>query len=300
MSENPRIARRSFLKLTTTALAAAPALLRSSPASAESSPGRKVARADLVRIASVTTAVEGGVLPALVDAFQGEAKLKPVLWAGDDPYREASRGKADLVISHFGHRDTESFVTKGLGRWPRTVFSNQLGLFGPPADPAKIRGVTSLVQAFRQIAQARAPYVLNQTHGLKYLTDILWNAAGRPPKGAWFIDAGIAKADALELAAKRGGYVFWGLTPFLREQKAVHRPLEPLVTGDAMLQRLMVAVVVNPERVPGVNVDGATAFLRYLLLPATQARVLGIHYPGIDQAVWAPAGRHNPGSVLPG
>ncbi len=191
-------------------------------------------------------------------------------------------------------------MLQGRGLWPRTVFSNQLGLFGPPADPAKIRGLTSLVQAFRQIARTQAPYVMNDTHGLKYLTEILWCATGRPPKGGWFIDPGISKRDAIALAAERAGYVFWGLTPFLREQRAVPRRLEPLVTADSMLQRLMAAVVVNPERVPGANAAVATKFQQYLLSPSTQAKVLGIHYPGIDQAVWAPAGRHNPGSVLPG
>jgi len=65
-----------------------------------------------------------------------------------------------------------------------------------------------------------------------------------------------------------------------------------------MLQRVMVSVVVNPERVSGVNAADAARFQKYLLSPATQARILEIHYPGIKQAVWAPAGRHNAGSAL--
>jgi len=61
----------------------------------------------------------------------------------------------------------------------------------------------------------------------------------------------------------------------------------------------MVSVVVNPERVSRVNADGASKFQKYLLSPAIQARILEIHYPGIKQALWAPAGRHNAGSSLP-
>jgi hypothetical protein len=87
-------------------------------------PGRGVAaRADLVRVASVTTAVEGGVLPALAEAFHAETGQRAVIAPMDDPYHEAEAGKADLVISHLGHRNTESFVLRGLGHWPRTVFS---------------------------------------------------------------------------------------------------------------------------------------------------------------------------------
>ncbi len=292
--DTKRFPRRSFLKLATGAVGAAPAILcgRAQAATAASR---------LVRVASVTTAVEGGVLPILAESFQKEHGLHVELTAGDDPHQRAERGAADLVISHFGHKDAERFVLRRYGLWPRTVFSNQLGLLGPPSDPARVRGLPSIVQAFRQIAEAKAPFVSNATHGLRYLTDILWHAAGQPPKAPWFLDPGISKGDAMALAASRGAYVFWGLTPFMRDEKAAHRGLVPLVTADPLLQRLMVSIVVNPERVPGVNASGAAKFQDYLLLPRTQARIMEIHYPGIGkQAIWAPAGRHNAGSVLPG
>jgi ABC-type tungstate transport system permease subunit len=141
---------------------------------------------------------------------------------------------------------------------------------------------------------------LNETKGLRYLTEILWNAAGKPPKGPWFIDSGISKKDAIALAAKHKAYVLWGLTPFLREQNATHRDLVPLVTADPLLQRIMVSIVVKPERVPGVNEAGAAEFQKFLLLPATQAMIMGTHYPGAKQAVWGSAGRHNAGPALPG
>ncbi len=218
--------------------------------------------------------------------------------ADDDPFDPAQAGKFDLVISHFGHRDTEEFVLNGFGLWPRTVFSNQLALFGPPSDPAKVRDLPDLVTVFRRIAETKALYVLNETKGLRYLTEILWNAAGRPSKGSWFIDSGASKKDAILLAAERKAYVLWGLTPFLRERKAAQGKLVPIVTADPLLQRIMVSIVVNPERVPGVNVAGASSFQKFLLLPSTQAKITKIHYPGAEQAVWAPAGRNNAGSAL--
>jgi tungstate transport system substrate-binding protein len=302
------VSRRKFLKLATTALASFPVFLagaekvlagRSSGA-AGSAAGRGVVNSHApLRIISVPTAVDGGILPALVESFRAETGLKAVVTSTEDPYTPAGKGKYDLVISHFGHRDTEKFVLDGFGQWPRTVFSNQLALFGPHADPANVRGLPDLVQAFRRIAQAGVPYVLDDTHGIRYLTEIVWRAAGKPAKGSWFIDRGLSKGAAVAYAAEYNGYVLWGLTPFLQEQKAMHLPLEPLVTADPLLQRIMVSVVVNPDRVSGVNASGASIFQRYLLSPASQSRMLEIHYPGTRQAVWAPAGRNNPGSVLP-
>lgn len=129
---------------------------------------------------------------------------------------------------------------------------------------------------------------------------MLWEATGRPAKGSWFIDStGASKKDAIAFAAEHKAYVFWGLTPFLREKRVAHGALIPLVTDDPLLQRLMVSVVADPERVPGINVVGASEFQQYLLAPSTQARILTTHYAGHKQAIWMPAGRNNAGEVLP-
>ena len=306
--ENVSVPRRTLLTIATTVLAACSIMLAAATVAQSSdatdTPGNVLrhegtVNPSLVRIASVPTSVEGGLLPFLVDIFTSETGLKVIITADNDPYDPAKMGKFDLVISHFGHRDVKNFVLKGFGSWPQTVFSNQLCLFGPPSDPAKVRGMSDLVRAFRRIADAKAPYVVNETKGIEYLTEILWNAAGKPSKGSWFIDPGINKNEAILLAAKRKGYVIWGLTPFLREQKEAQGGLVPLVTADPMLQRIMVSVVVNPENVQGVNASGAEKFQRFLLLPSTQAKIRKFHYPGVKGAVWAPAGRHNAGSILP-
>ena len=55
----------------------------------------------------------------------------------------------------------------------------------------------------------------------------------------------------------------------------------------------MVTVAVNPDKVAGVNVEGAEAFQQYLLDPATQAQIRAFRLPGIDQQIWWPAGRNN-------
>jgi tungstate transport system substrate-binding protein len=285
--------RRKLIKFGTAVLIAGPAQLQASEVQPQpSDPG-------LVRVASVSTDVEGGLLPVLLESFQQATGLRTHLQFGNDPYTAARNGQADLVISHFGHRDTEQFVSLGNGRWPRTIFANQLGLFGPENDPAKVRGITSLTEAFRRISQTGAPYVVNRSQGTRYLTDILWHASGRPDKGAWYIDNGDSRRDAVATAAQRQAYVLWGLTPFQREQQTEPFPLQLLVASDPLLQRIMVSVVANPKQIAGVNAAGAAQLEEYLLSPAIQARILTTPYPGMTQALWSPAGRHNAGEYLP-
>jgi ABC-type tungstate transport system permease subunit len=127
----------------------------------------------------------------------------------------------------------------------------------------------------------------------------VWNAAGRPPRQAWYVDQGPRQAAAVNSAADLHGYTIFGLTPFLRNRQLTGLAVEPLVLSDPLLQRPMVSVVVNPETVGGVNAPGANALQDFLLAPATQARMREVRVPGIDQQIWWPPGRGNLASSLP-
>jgi len=296
------IDRRALLKLGCTALVAAlpGCSKKEKPEAREAPPVTVAADASLVRVASVPTAVEGGLLPTLIADFEQTSKLRVALTTTEGVYDLAREGKVDLAISHYGHKHAEAFVMDGLGEFPRTLFSNQMALVGPPADPARIRGLVDAGLAFRRIAETKSPFMVNGIDGVRYLVDILWNLAGRPSKEGWFVDEGRRKEDAIQAASERGAYALWGLTPFLRLDRAAPLKLEPLVLGDPLLQRLLVSIVVRPTRAASVNVEGSRALEAHLLAPATQARIREVRYPGATAVAWVPAGRHNRTAVLPG
>ena len=246
----------------------------------------------VVRLALVV--VPDDVLRPLLPDFQKQTGMRAdIVYSGENPYAFARTGKADLVISHYGHEGVEPFVTEGWGMWPHPVFANQMVLLGPPTDPAGVRRLTDAAEAFRRIAASKSPYVSNDGAGAKYLEEILMGSASIHEKGSWYLDLGSEGSKAAREAARKGAYVLWGLPPFLRLKHQGPLDLEPLVVQDPVFQRIMVAVVVNPKRVPGVNADGAAAFQRFLIAPATQARIRAFRYPDFDQQAWWPAGRHN-------
>ena len=57
-------------------------------------------------------------------------------------------------------------------------------------------------------------------------------------------------------------------------------------------------VVVNPEKIAGVNVAGAVALQKYLTSAAIQARIRAFRYPGVSQQLFWPAARDNIGTFL--
>jgi tungstate transport system substrate-binding protein len=251
-----------------------------------------------IRIASVPTAVEGNLLPALIAEFEKGSARRVELVTNPDLYGAARAGKVDLAISHYGHRDAEQFVIDGLGEWPRMIFSNQMALVGPPSDPARIRELGDAVLAFQRIAATKSPFVVNELDGIRYLVEVLWHAAGKPDRGGWLREH--KQEDALREAAKLGAYTFWGLTPFLRTRRQEPLALEPLVLADPLLQRMLVAIVVKPGAIAGVNAEGAREFQQFLLAPTTQAYIRQVPYSSEQPIVhWVPAGRHNRTAILP-
>ena len=245
------------------------------------------AQGNVVRLAVVNTPAESGLLQDILPDFQRETGLLVDLYAGSDAIIRARNGQVDLIISHYGHADLESFMMDGLGLWPRPVFANQQVIIGPSSDPARIANLQDAVEGFRRIAQGKFPYVVNNGAIPKYVEDVLWEAAGRPPKEAWYIDLGLnADNGAQQAAAQRGAYLIFGLVPFLQFQRQTGVDLRPLLVNDAVLSRTMVSVVVKLEKFPQANTAGATALQTYLLRPSTQARIRAYRFPGLDHALW--------------
>ena len=301
----PRLDRRQFVQLAGAGGAALAASAcgrgdRGEPAAKPAAePARPATDRPIVRVASVPTAVEGNVLPTLIADFEHQTRYRVELTTTPQLYQLARAGKVDLLISHYGHRDAEAFVIDGLGEWPRTIFSNQMALVGPPGDPAGVRDLRDAGEAMHAIARTRSPFVLNDLDGVHYLTEILWHAAGCPDRTGWFLDLRASGQEAIDRASQLGAYSLWGLTPFLRLRAAKPLQLEPLVLADPLLHRMLVSIIAKPGAGNDVNTGGALALQSHLLAPATQARIRTIRYPGADAATWVPAGRHNRTAILP-
>jgi len=245
------------------------------------------------------------LLDSLIATFEAESGYRVIMQITEGVFDLAREGKVDLVIAHYGHPGTEPFMTDGLGHWPHMVFANQAVLIGPSSDPAGIRGLTDAAAAIARIAQRGSEFLVNNAATERYLGDVLWQAAGAPPKQGWQIDLGLRDQPAIEMAAQRGAYTVWGVVPFVRLQQQrleQQRPLgmDALVIGDPLFQRVMVSIVVDSSRIRGVDEDAARAFERFLLEPRTQARMRLFRHHGLQTQTWWPAGRNNAGTELPG
>jgi tungstate transport system substrate-binding protein len=166
----------------------------------------------LVRLALVVVPDE--LLRPLLPDFQKQTGIRAdIVYSGNDPFAVAKAGKADLVISHYGHEGAKPFVTGGFGLWPHPVFANQMVLLGPPKDPAGVRRLTDASEAFRRIAATKSNFVTSSGAGSKYLEQILWQSASASEKGSWYIDPKSEGAQVVKEAARRGCLCALGTAP---------------------------------------------------------------------------------------
>src|SRR5262245_15403893 len=95
-----------------------------------------LAQSATVRLAVVRTPDDSGLLRYILPDFEKQTGYRvQVQAATQDVFDIARQGGADLVIAHYGFEEVERFVMQGYGLWPRPVFANQSGLFGPAGDP---------------------------------------------------------------------------------------------------------------------------------------------------------------------
>jgi hypothetical protein len=163
-----------------------------------------------LRVAVVNT--PDVLLNELIPTFEQVTGYKVTLDIGEEAFDVARAGRADLVIAHYGHRDTRAFMEDGLGRWPRMVFANQAALVGPSSDPAGIRGLPDAATAIGRIAERGGEFLVNNAATERYLADVLWRTAGSPAKSRWQIDLQLRDQTAIERAAERGAYTLWGVS----------------------------------------------------------------------------------------
>jgi tungstate transport system substrate-binding protein len=133
--------------------------------------------------------VPDDVVRPLLGEFASQSGMHAeIVYTGNDPFAVARDGKADLVISHYGHEGVEPFITGGYGLWPHAVFANQIALLGPANDPARVRGVADGPEAFRRIAASHSRFLVNDSEGNKYIEQILWARAGEASRGDWYLN----------------------------------------------------------------------------------------------------------------
>ena len=257
-------------------LAVAPAALAQAPASRT------------VILSTTTSTQDSGLLDVLVPLFEKDTgySVKTISVGTGQALALAARGEADVTLCHAAALE-KKYVAEGKMQDRRLVMYNDFLLVGPEADPAKIKGDTSVLDALKKVAAAGARFVSRgDKSGTHTLEQRLWKEAGVTPAAPWYIESGQGMGATLGLANDRQAYTLTDRATLLAFSKRVD--LKAMVEHDKLLLNVYSVMEVNPANGPKVNTAGGKAFAAFMLAPETQAVIKTFGLDKYGQALFVP------------
>lgn len=221
-----------------------------------------------VVVASTTSTEQSGLFSFLLPAFSAKTgiQVKVVAVGTGQALDIGRRGDADVVFVHDRPAE-DKFVAEGFGVKRFDVMYNDFVVVGPSADLAHIAHSNDVVEAFRGIAAAKAPFVSRGDRSGTHQAELrYWREAGIAPNAAqdhWYREIGQGMGPALNMAASMDAYVLADRGTWLSFRN--RGTLAILVEGDRRLFNQYGVMLVNPAKHPNVKVADGQAFVDWLI-----------------------------------
>ncbi|HET7095442.1 MAG TPA: substrate-binding domain-containing protein [Thermomicrobiales bacterium] len=278
-----RPAARAFSILIALALLMTPALA----AAQDASPAARTGPKDLI-LATTTSTQDSGLLDVLVPMFERQTGyvVKTIAVGSGQAMELGRRGEADVLLVHSPAAEAQ-YMAGGYGVSRQIVMYNDFIIVGPSNDPAGIEGMTSAIDAMRQIAATESPFVSRgDDSGTNALELKLWNEAGIAPAGGWYTESGTGMGDTLNITNERQAYTISDRATYLALRDRLD--LAILVEGDPSLLNVYHVIPVNPANGRDINAAGGRAFADFLLAPATQDTIGAFGTDTFGQRLFTP------------
>jgi tungstate transport system substrate-binding protein len=243
-----------------------------------------------IRLATTTSTDDSGLLEFVLPPFEARegVKVDRIAVGTGQALALGRRGDADLVLVHARTLEDE-FVAEGWGIDRRDVMWNDFVIAGPAADSARVADATDAAEALRRIAAAKAKFISRGDDSGTHTRELeLWKTAGIKPAWSEYKEVGQGMGSCLIVADQTRGYVLADRGTYLALGHRVD--LAVLVEGDPGLRNPYGAILVNPDRHPHVNADGARRLLEYLTSPEGQAKIAAFRVDG--QVLFHPNADH--------
>jgi tungstate transport system substrate-binding protein len=221
----------------------------------------------ILRLATTTSTDNSGLLNHLLPAFEKSSgyQVHVIAVGTGKALRMGQDGDVDAVIVH-ARSDEDKFVAAGYGVNRRDLMYNDFVIVGPKRDPAGIGGSKDAAAALVRIAAKEAVFISRgDESGTFKKEQALWQAANIRPRGKWYRSIGQGMEQALQIASEMQGYTLADRGTWLALRKKLD--LDILAQGDNRLFNPYGVMAVNPARYPGVNYQGAMAFIAWLTSP---------------------------------
>lgn len=223
-----------------------------------------------IRLATTTSTYHSGLLDYLLPEFEQDSGYQvDVIAAGTGKsLKMGENGDVDLVMTHAPKAEA-SFVDKGYGVLPRKLMYNDFVIVGPHKDPAKAAMQNDVAAVFKSIATENATFVSRgDDSGTHKKENSIWAMTQIEPNFGGYRSVGQGMGPTLNMANEMQGYTMTDRGTWLAYHNKLD--LEIVFQGDKALFNPYQVILVNPERYPAINYQGAKAFSDWLVNPRGQ------------------------------
>jgi tungstate transport system substrate-binding protein len=221
-------------------------------------------------LATTTSAQDSGILDEFVKQFEHDFpySVKAVAVGSGAALFMGRNGDADVMMTHEPKAEAE-FMSSGIGETNDKVMHNDFIVVGPADDPAGIKGLKDADEAFRRIAEGGSEFVSRaDASGTNAMEMSVWERIGAMPQAGNYIETGQGMGETMRIANEKGAYTLCDRATFIVMEEFLD--LEKLVEGDDRLINQYTVTVVNPEKFPRINHDGAVEFRDFVLSKKTK------------------------------
>jgi tungstate transport system substrate-binding protein len=222
-------------------------------------------------LATTTSTQDSGLLDVLIPMFEKETGyfVKTIAVGSGQAMKMGERGEADVLLVHSPAAE-KKFMAGGWGVTRKLVMHNDFVLVGPSSDPAKVRDVKTVQDAFKKIAETGSIFISRGDNSGTNAKELgIWKAVGINPAGQkWYQPTGLGMGQTLNVAAEKKGYTLTDRATYLAFKKTLG--LVILKEGDPILLNIYHVIELNPAKSPKINVAGGKAFSDFMIAKKTQ------------------------------
>lgn len=219
-----------------------------------------------IRLSTTTSVNDSGLLPYLLPVFEKATGYKvEVQSAGTGAaIQKAIDGNADLILVH-AKASEEEFIDGGYGVERLPFMYNYFVIVGPKDDPAGIADCEDAAAAFAKIRESESKFISRGDESGTHKAELkIWGEdAPDASKDAWYISAGQGMGACLTMASEQQAYCLTDKATFLSMEKDLNLGL--LLEKGEDMKNTYSLIAVNPEKIDGLNVDGAKALIDWML-----------------------------------
>jgi tungstate transport system substrate-binding protein len=251
------------------------------------------ALAGFITVASTTSTEQSGLFKHLLPVFEKQTgiQVRVVALGTGQALDMGRRGDADVVFVHARPLE-EKFIAEGHGVKRFEVMYNDFVLVGPKSDPAKVAGGKDILEAFRKVRSAQAPFVSRGDKSGTHFAELeLWKAGAidiAKERGPWYRDTGQGMGPALNTAVAMHAYILADRGTWLSFKNRAD--LGIVVEGDQRLFNQYGIILVNPAKHPGTKTTLGQAFIDWVLSREGQKIIAECRIGG-EQLFFPNAGR---------